>query len=82
MSGKNRESGVETFTLPCVKQMAGVNALCDSGSSTQCSVGTARGGMGWEVGGGSKREGTYMPMGIHVDVRQKLAQYCKASILQ
>ena len=78
---------METFALPCVKQMAGVNALCDSGSSTQCSVGTARGGGGggvWGGGGhgGSKREGTYMPMGIHVDVRQKSAQYCKASILQ
>ena len=57
VSGRNRENGMETFTLPCVKQMAGGNALCDSGSSTQSSVGTARGGMGSEVGGGSKREG-------------------------
>ena len=39
--------------------------------------------MGWEVGGRFKREGTYGYLGlIHVDVRQKTTQYCKAIILQ
>ena len=41
--------------------------------------------MRWEseVGGGFKREGTqvYLLL-IHVDVWQKLTQYCKAIILQ
>ena len=39
--------------------------------------------MGWEVGGRLKREGTcvYLRL-IHVDVRQKPTQYCKAIILQ
>ena len=42
-----------------------------------------RGGMGWEVGGRFKREGTYIyPWPIHVDVWQKPTQYCKAIILQ
>ena len=39
--------------------------------------------MRWEVGGRAKREGTYLyPWLVHVDVRQKPAQYCKAIILQ
>ena len=39
--------------------------------------------MGWEVGGMFKREGTCVYLWlIHVDVRQKLTQYCKAIILQ
>ena len=39
---------------------------------------------GWdEVGGRSKREGTYVYLWlIHVDVCQKPTQYCKAIILQ
>ena len=55
----------------------------DTGSSTQCSVATQRGGMGWETGGRFKREATYVYLWlIHVDVWQKPAQYCKAIILQ
>ena len=39
--------------------------------------------MGWEVGGGFKREETYVHLWlIHVDVWQKPTQYCKAIILQ
>ena len=39
--------------------------------------------MEWEVGGRSKREGTYVYLWlIHVDVWQKPAQYCKAVTLQ
>ena len=39
--------------------------------------------MGWEVGGGSKREGTYVYIWlIHVDAWQKPTQYCKAIVLQ
>ena len=39
--------------------------------------------MGWEVGRKFKRDGTYVYLWlIHIDVRQKPTQYCKAIILQ
>ena len=39
--------------------------------------------MGWEVGGSSPREGTYVYLQlIHVGLWQKPVQYCKAIILQ
>ena len=41
------------------------------------SMTTQRGGMGWAVGGGFKREGTYVYLWlIHVGVWQKPSQYC------
>ena len=56
--------------------------LCDAASSTWCSVTTERRGMGWEPGGRFKTEGTYVHLWlIHVNVRQKSTQYCKAVIL-
>ena len=40
-------------------------------------------GIGWEVGGRFKREGTYVYLWlIHVDAQQKPTKYCKAIILQ
>ena len=40
-------------------------------------------GMGWEVGGRFKWEGTYVYLWlIHVDVWQKPTQFCKAIIRQ
>ena len=39
--------------------------------------------MGREMGGRFKREGTYVyPWLIHVDIWQKLTQFCKTIILQ
>ena len=39
--------------------------------------------MGWEVGGRSKKDGTYVYLWlIHVDVWQKPTQYCKTIIIQ
>ena len=53
------------------------------GTQSQFSVTTERGGMGREVGGRFKREGTYVYLWlIHVDVWQKPSQYCKVIILQ
>ena len=47
------------------------------------SVTMNRVGIGWEVGGRFKREGTYVYLWlIHVDVWQKPTQFCKAMILQ
>ena len=41
------------------------------------------GGMGWDMGGRLRREGTYVCLWqIHVDIRQKQAEYCKANIFQ
>ena len=52
-------------------------------NSTRGPVKTPRGGMGWEVGGRLKKEGTHASLWlIHVDVRQKPTQRCKAIILQ
>ena len=57
--------------------------LSDAGSSDPLLYEAERGGMGWEVGGRSKREGTYVHLWlIHVDIWQKPTQYCKAIILQ
>ena len=40
-------------------------------------------GMGWDMGGRFKREGTYVYLGlILVDIRQKLTQNYKVIILQ
>ena len=49
---------METYTLPYVKQIASGNSLYDAGILKWCSVITQRGGMGWEVGGRFKNEGT------------------------
>ena len=38
--GMNWESSMEIYTLPCVKWIASGDLLCDSGSSTWCSVTT------------------------------------------
>ena len=38
--GMNWESSTETYTLPCVKQIASGRLLCNWGSSTQCYVTT------------------------------------------
>ena len=36
----------------------------------------------WEMGGGFRRQGTYVYLWlIHVDVWQRLAQYCRAVVL-
>ena len=56
------------------------NLLYDTRRSTQYSVITERGGVGWEVGG--RRQGKLVyPWLIHVDVLQKPTKDCKAIIL-
>ena len=60
--GVAEESGMETHTLPCVRQPASGPLLCDSRTQMD-SVTTQRGGMGWEMAGRFKREVTYvLPM--------------------
>ena len=36
--GTKRESGVDTYTLPCVKWVSSGKLLYSAGSSAQCSV--------------------------------------------
>ena len=56
----NWESSVDTYTLPCVKQIASGNLLCNTGSSARCSEMTWRGG----TGDGEAQEGGNI--GVHI----------------
>ena len=52
------------------------------GTQSQCSGTAYRGGMGKELGGEFRREGTYVHlMPSHVNVWLKPSQYCKVIIL-
>ena len=58
------ESSTETYTLPCVKQIASGRLLCNSGSSTQCYMTTQRWGMGvWKWEWVSRGRGYRYPYG-------------------
>ena len=79
--GMYGESNMEICITVC--KIANGNLLYDSGNSTRGSLTTWRGGMGREVGGMSKREGTYVSLWlIQADVWHKSTKYCKAIILQ
>ena len=45
-SGTNRESSIDIYTLPCVKQIADEKLLFNTGSQAWCSVKT----LGWGEG--------------------------------
>jgi len=67
------------LTLLYVKQTANGNFLYDGGNSNRGSVSTWRGGMGRELGGRFKTEGTYVYLClIHVDVWQRTTKFYKA----
>ena len=71
------------LTLSYVKLIANGNLLYDPRSSNWGSVANKRGGMGKEVGGSFKSEGTYVNLSmIHVDAWQKPTQFCKATFFQ
>ena len=44
-SGTNRESSIDIYTRPCVKQIAGEKLLYNIGSPVSCSVMTRGGDM-------------------------------------
>ena len=80
--GTNWKSNIETYAFPCkVNSQWEFAVWCRELKSVLCDN-----LKGWVVvggGRGGKREGIYVyPWLIHVDVRQKLTQYCKAIILQ
>ena len=67
--GTNWESSIETYTSPCIKQIANENLMYDRQDvqTGGCSV-TTEGGDGWKVGGRFRREITYAHLWlIHVD---------------
>ena len=56
--GGHWESGTDTYTLPCVKQIANGSLLYSTGSSARCSVMTCKGAMwGWCEGGPRRGRG-------------------------
>ena len=79
----NREIGIHIYTLPCVKEIDSQwEAATQHGELTELCD-DLEGGWGGGVRGKSKREGTYVYLGlIHFVVQQKLIQHCKAIILQ
>ena len=80
--GTNWESSIDTYTLPCIKQMAGEELLCNPGHSAWCSVMTYMDGSG-EVGESLQGEGIFVFLQlIHAAVLQKRIQHCKTIILQ
>ena len=76
-----RESSLETYTSPWVKQVNSGNLLYDAGSSTLGLCGNLEGwgGVGW--GGGREETSVYLRL-ICVVVWQKPTQHCKTIILQ
>ena len=58
--GTNGEVGIETYTLPYVKQITSGNLLYGTGGSEPVLCDNIRYGMEWKVGGRFKREGTYV----------------------
>ena len=67
---------INVLYVPSLLLRPQLKLLYNTGSSARCSVTTYR--VGW---GDGKREGTYVYSWlIHVVVRQKLIQHCKAII--
>ena len=57
---RSMERGTWKLKLPYVRQIASGNLLYDPGNSNRGSVTIWRGGMGREMGGRFKKEGTYV----------------------
>ena len=71
--GMNREIGTDIYSLLCIKELANENLLCSTGNSVLCGDLNRK-----EIQNG----GEIYIYKIHFDVQQKLAQHCKATILQ
>ena len=80
--GMDWQSSTETYTLPCVKQIASGNLLNDPGSSNLVLCDNLEGWDGMESGREVEREGPCVFLWlVHADIGQKSTQYCKAIIL-
>ena len=74
------KSNMETYITVC-KIDSQWEFVYGSGISNRGSVSTWRGGMGRDMGGRFKREGTYVYLWlIHVEVWQKTAKFSKAIV--
>ena len=71
--GMNREIGTDIYSLLCIKELANENLLCSTGNSVLCGDLNGK-----EIQNG----GEIYIYKIHFAVQQKLAQHCKATILQ
>ena len=82
-SGMIWQNGIETYTLPYVKQIVSGNLLCDPGNPKPILCDNLE---GWDGGGGGREVqegGTYIYLWlIHAEVWQKPPHYCKVIILQ
>ena len=86
MQGRNRDADIKKGLVDSQEkervgriEMASEKLLCNTRRSTQRSVTTSRGGVARRF----KREGIHVYLClIHVAVRQKPTQHCKAIILQ
>ena len=66
------------WTVLSFKNLTGL-----TGSTNPVLCDNQGGGVGWKVEGGSRGGETYICLWlIHIDIWQKLTQYCKAIILQ
>ena len=56
----NRETSIETYILPYVKQITSGSLMHDTGYSNRCSGTTWSDRVGRQVGGQFRMEGTYV----------------------
>ena len=79
----NRESGVDTYSLPCVKRRAGAKLLQNRNGSVQLCGGLGVGRRGRGEAGRPRRVGIRVSIELgHLLTQQKLTRHCKAIILQ
>ena len=76
-------SSMGTYVSPYVKCIAGGNLLNDPGTPGSLLCDYLERGMGREVGGRSKGEGSHVHLWLlHADGRQRPTQFCKVIIFQ
>ena len=80
--GMFRENSIETSILSRVKQITSTGWIHETSAQGWCTGKTQRDGMGREVGWGIGMGNTCKSMADHVNVWQKLLQYCKVISLQ
>ena len=76
------ENSIETSILSSVKQSTSPGWMHETSAQGWCTGKTQRDGMGREAGGGIGMGNTCNPWLIHVNVWQKLLQYCNVISLQ
>ena len=70
------ENSTETYTLPCVEQMASASSMHEAEHPKPVLWDNPEAQSGEGGGGGSGRATHVYPWLIHVAVRQRTSQYC------